>query len=189
MINSSMRVLYFITLLALVSGCAASPNLVRYQGMPPYIETATSFIGKHERKDRKELRELLKIDPVRTEWCAAFVNKILEEHRIPGSDYYHENPLMARSFLAWGESVDIPRPGDVVVFPRGDQGWQGHVGFYVGTETKDNIEYYVILGGNQNDEVNLQYFPANKAIGIRRMPIYKEATWQENVLNFLDNRG
>ena len=184
-----MRVLYFITLIALVSGCAASPNLVRYQGMPPYVETAISFVGKHERRNRSELRELLKIDPVRTEWCAAFVNKILEEHNIKGSDYYHENPLMARSFLEWGKSVDIPRPGDVVIFPRGNQGWQGHVGFYVDTVIIDEVEYFTILGGNQDDEVNLQNFRASTALGIRRMPIYKEATWQENILNFLDNIG
>jgi len=129
--------------------------------------TAVEFLGLHERQNRSELRELVGVDPVRTEWCAAFVNAILEINEIPGSESISENPLMARSFLDWGSPInpqDIQR-GDVVVFPRGTQGWQGHVGFYVGRHSSGN---WIILGGNQSNEVRYELYSPKRALGIRR---------------------
>ena len=134
------------------------------------VITAQPFVGLQERQDRRVLRELVGVDPVRTEWCAAFVNAVLEIDNIPGSDTVSDNPLMARSFLDWGTRIkrnDIQR-GDVVVFPRGTQGWQGHVGFYVETQFVDGVEYWVILGGNQNNEVRYDLYEARRSLGIRR---------------------
>ena len=131
------------------------------------VNTAQEYIGLSEWRDRRELKELVGVDPVRTEWCAAFVNAILNMDGIPGSESVSENPLMARSFLQWGEPVepeDIKR-GDVVIFPRGNQGWQGHVGFYVG---KTQEGYWLILGGNQSNQVRYDLYRPNRAIGIRR---------------------
>src|SRR6056300_1701000 len=93
---------------------------------------ARSLVGLDERQDTVQLARLMGVNPVRTEWCAAFVNAILNRQGIPGSESVSSYPLTARSFLDWGQEVDIPKYGDVVVFPRGNQGWQGHVGFYVG---------------------------------------------------------
>ena len=121
----------------------------------------------HERQNRSELRELVGVDPVRTEWCAAFVNAILEIEGIPGSETVSENPLMARSFLEWGSPInpqDIER-GDIVVFPRGREGWKGHVGFYVG-RAKDGS--WIILGGNQANQVRYDLYDPKRALGIRR---------------------
>jgi uncharacterized protein (TIGR02594 family) len=164
-----MRVIIFL-LAAAISGCnAVSTN--------DSVITAQPYVGLKERQNRSELKELTGVDPVRTEWCAAFVNSVLEIDNIPGSASVSDNPLMARSFLDWGERVErvnIQR-GDVVVFPRGNQGWQGHVGFYVETRLVDNTEYWVILGGNQNNEVRYDYYKPNKAIGIRRYPINTNA--------------
>jgi uncharacterized protein (TIGR02594 family) len=134
------------------------------------VVTAQPYIGLQERQDRTELRELVGVDPVRTEWCAAFVNAILEIDGIPGSDSVSDYPLTARSFLQWGSQVnkeDIKR-GDIVVFPRGNTGWQGHVGFYVETQVHDGIEYWVILGGNQQNQVRYDLYSPRKALGIRR---------------------
>jgi len=135
------------------------------------VVTAQPFVGLQERQNRTELRELTGVDPVRTEWCAAFVNAILEKDNIPNLNNQTKfPPLMARSFLYWGERVErvnIQR-GDVVVFPRGNQGWQGHVGFYVETQLHNGIEYWVILGGNQNNEVRYDLYSPRKALGIRR---------------------
>ena len=39
---------------------------------------------------------------MRTEWCAAFVNAILELEGIPNNNH-HKFPLLARSFLEWGQ--------------------------------------------------------------------------------------
>jgi len=42
------------------------------------------------------------------------------------------------------------------------------VGFYVGTEFKNDRKYYRILGGNQSNMVNIELYLANRALGIRR---------------------
>ena len=130
---------------------------------------AASYLGYTERTHRAELRELTGVDPVRTEWCAAFVNSVLEESDIK-SNNDHAYPLTARAFLDWGQKVskkDI-KPGDIVIFPRGNQGWQGHVGFYIKTQVVNGQEFYYILGGNQNNKVSIVSYPARRALGIRR---------------------
>ena len=134
---------------------------------PDHVYTAVDKYGLNEYQHRTVIKEYVGIDPRRYEWCAAFVNAVLEESNIQGSQ-----SLMARSFLDWGYSVDKPHPGDIVVFPRGTSDWEGHVGFYVGTEIKDNKEYYRILGGNQNNMVNIELYLASKALGIRRTNKY-----------------
>lgn len=167
-ISISMRVLGTVLAVLLLAGCnlSAANNTT-------IINTAEPYIGLSERQDRSVLRELVGVDPVRTEWCAAFVNAILEIDGIPSlNDIDHPYPLTARGFLSWGESVtrvDIRR-GDIVVFPRGRTGWQGHVGFYVETQIIDGEEYWVILGGNQENAVRYDLYPANRSIGIRRWP-------------------
>lgn len=120
----------------------------------------------HERQDRKELSELVGVDPVRTEWCAAFVNAVLELDGIP-SNNDHKYPLTARAFLDWGSPInpqDIQK-GDLVIFPRGTQGWQGHVGFYIGRADNGS---WIILGGNQDNQVRYDYYDPKRALGIRR---------------------
>ena len=130
---------------------------------------AFKYIDYTERENRAELKELTGVDPVRTEWCAAFVNAVLEESDIV-SNNDHKYPLTARAFLDWGQKVskDDIKPGDVVVFPRGNQGWQGHVGFYLRTVEMNGVEHYLILGGNQNNSVSIVPYRASKALGIRR---------------------
>ena len=153
----SMRVLACISLV-LVGACGTTST--------DSVITAQPYIGLSERQDRKQIRELTGVDPVRTEWCAAFVNAVLEIDGIPGSDSVSDTPLLARSFLSWGERVDPKdiRRGDIVVFPRGREGWKGHVGFFV--EEKDGM--WVILGGNQSNEVRYDLYQARRAIGVRR---------------------
>jgi uncharacterized protein (TIGR02594 family) len=131
---------------------------------------ASTKLGLEERKDRAELKELTGVDPVRTEWCAAFVNAVLNESGIPGSESVSEYPLMARSFLTWGEKIskeDI-NAGDIVVLPRGDASWQGHVGFYVRTIERAGVTYYAILGGNQSNKVSIELYRASRVLGVRR---------------------
>ena len=120
----------------------------------------------HEHQNRSELKELVGVDPVRTEWCAAFVNAILELEGIPNNED-HPYPLTARAFLDWGSPInpqDIQK-GDLVIFPRGTQGWQGHVGFYIGRSAEG---MWVILGGNQDNQVRYDYYDPKRALGIRR---------------------
>jgi uncharacterized protein (TIGR02594 family) len=132
------------------------------------ISIASRYMGFHERRQRRELREFMGVDPARIDWCAAFVNSVLAELGIPGSETVSEWPLTARSFLSWGRRVGHPEFGDIVIFPRGTESWQGHVGFYYGSERRNGRLYYLILGGNQSNSVTIEAFPAWRAISIRR---------------------
>ena len=136
---------------------------------PNPLYQAVEKIGLDERIDRQTIKEYTGVDPVRTEWCAAFINAVLEESGIP-SNNDHKYPLTARAFLDWGSKVskeDI-RPGDIVIFPRGNQGWQGHVGFYLETIIIGDVTYYSILGGNQSNKVSIELYKKSSVLGIRR---------------------
>lgn len=154
----------------LLCACEASTNqiVVEARTYPQYLKTADAFVGFSEADNRSELRQFMKLDPVRYEWCAAFVNAALHVNGVPGSESVSSYPLTARSFLSWGYKVDTPQLGDIVIFPRGNQGWQGHVGFYIRTIERDGKAYYVVLGGNQDNKVSYELYSASKALGIRR---------------------
>ena len=91
-----------------------------------------------------------------TPWCAAFVGSMLERSGIQSTRFES-----AKSYLSWGEQLDRPVYGCVVVFSR-DGG--GHVGFVVGKDKAGNL---LVLGGNQDDAVNVKSFP------LSRKPIYR----------------
>ena len=155
----------------MLCGCGITNNFVEEvsaPSYPEYLKTADAFVDLDERKHRSELKIFLRVDPYRTEWCAAFVNSVLRVNGVPGSESVNSNPLLARSFLDWGVKVDEPKLGDVVVFSRGNQGWQGHVAFYVRTIIIDGKEYHVVLGGNQDDKVSYEYYSTSTALGYRR---------------------
>lgn len=174
-----MKYLLAVIVLVLSSSCTA-PTIsleaiqdhprqqIRVNNDNPAIK-AIQYINFSERTHRQELKDFIGVDPRRTEWCAAFVNAVLEESNIK-SNNDHPYPLTARAFLDWGQEVskkDI-KAGDVVIFPRGNQGWQGHVGFYIRSVNINGVEYYYILGGNQNNKVSIEMYRANRALGIRR---------------------
>jgi uncharacterized protein (TIGR02594 family) len=171
-----MKYILGAIVLVLVTACTSpslsSNNTVTNQirvGLDNPAIRAFKYIDYTERTHRAELKELLDIDPVRTEWCAAFVNAVLEESNII-SNSNHKYPFTARAFLDWGQGIskeDI-QPGDLVVFPRGNQGWQGHVGFYLKAEVLNGVTYYWILGGNQSNKVSIVKYRASNALGIRR---------------------
>ena len=169
-----MRLYQIIVLGLLIGACTVPQGTTRaFERKIISLKTnnpvykAVQFNGMHERTDRQELKAYTGVDPVRTEWCAAFVNAVLDESGIP-SNSDHTYPYLARSFLEWGVAVDQPKSGDLVIFPRGSQGWQGHVGFFVSEIEIDGVLYYHILGGNQNNKVSIELYRANSALGIRR---------------------
>lgn len=99
-----------------------------------------------------------------TAWCAAFVGAMLKR-----AGMAHTGKLNARSYTDWGDevSLDDARPGDVVVFSRGNpDGWQGHVAFY---ESHDEKHIHV-LGGNQGNQVNIKPYGRHRLLAIRRAP-------------------
>ena len=97
-----------------------------------------------------------------TPWCASFVGAMLQRAGLEST-----RKLNARSYINWGEPVSLQSAehGDIVVFWRGDRhGWQGHVGFFDGKRGDDII----VLGGNQNNEVNRSPYPVDRLLSIRR---------------------
>ena len=165
-----MKIL-FLFILTFLAGCGSwIGQNKKTNRVDKLINSADAYVGMNENTNRSKLRSFIDLDPVNYEWCAAFVNAALKTVNLPGSEAFNDNPLLAKSFLNWGEEVKSPRRGDIVVFSRGTEGWQGHAGFYITSYTDGETEYYIILGGNQNDEVSYSEFNVKKAISIRRWP-------------------
>ena len=153
-----MRGILFFICAVVLSGCQISiTDLWRRQGVvqppPPQLTVAEQYLGMNEREHRVTLKEFMGIDPVRVEWCAAFVNSVLTEIGVEST-----RSLMARSYLEWGVSAEEPSPGDIMVFSRGNTGWKGHVGFYVASVNYKNQDYWVVLGGNQDNSVSYRLY-------------------------------
>jgi uncharacterized protein (TIGR02594 family) len=75
------------------------------------------------------------------------------------------NPLWARNWLSWGDSVAPGHPmlGDVLVFARGRG---GHVGLYAA----EDQDCFHVLGGNQGDSVSIKRIAKGRLLGARRCP-------------------
>lgn len=98
-------------------------------------------------------------------WCAAFVGSVLARVGIRNT-----GSLLAKSYLSWGvevPSLDQAEPGDILIFDRGTQSWQGHVGFLAGRKGG----YVEVLGGNQNNQVNITRYLEREVIAIRRAAV------------------
>jgi len=153
------------TLLTLTACGTTIPTLDNPQS---YMGVAYQYVGYKEQTNRKELWAFMGIDPATFEWCAAFANASLRESGYPGSETVADNPLLARSFLQYGKKVTTPIQGDIVVLKRGNQGWQGHVGFYVGQKKMNGTLHYALLSGNNDETVDIDWYDANRVLGIRR---------------------
>lgn len=150
------------------------------------VETARRVLGADENAQNAMLQSFLadggvNLDPSETAWCAGFMNSVLAQNGIDGTQ-----SLAARSFLDWGEEVTDPSEGDIVVLSRGRRdGWKGHVGIFQGFDENGNI---LILGGNQGGGVNVTSYPAARLLGYRR-PVGTPDSNTADTLQALANRG
>lgn len=126
---------------------------------PCQLIKARRYVGMQEQIDRKSLKSLMGLDPVETPWCTAFITAIEQQCGRAGI-----KSLVARKYLNYGKAIQNPELGDIVVFQRGNSSWQGHVGYYI-SENRGRI---LVLGGNQDNEVNFSYYPKHKVLGYRR---------------------
>ena len=98
-----------------------------------------------------------------TAWCSSFINWVALKAKVERT-----NKLTARSWLNVGETIKEPKLNDLVIFWRQKKSsWKGHVGFFIGyTEDK---KYIYVLGGNQNNQVNIKKYPVYRLLGFRRL--------------------
>lgn len=92
-----------------------------------------------------------------TAWCGVYVAHCFKStgHVIPKAWY------RALAWLDWGQRIDNPVVGCVVVFSRKGG---GHVGFVVGKNRNGNL---MVLGGNQGDAVAVSAFDKSRIVGYR----------------------
>src|SRR5690554_2385510 len=88
-------------------------------------------------------------------WCGLFV-----AHCLRASDQFVPKLFYrAKSFLDYGEKIDSPCYGCIVIFGRTGG---GHVGFVVG---KDHQGRLLVLGGNQGNKVSVAPFDTSRVLG------------------------
>lgn len=142
--------------------------------MPPTIVQALALLGTNEMpgRDSSDVIESWRdeINAVYREgiqgfsddsvpWCGLFAAVVT--HRAGSVPI--TNPLWARNWANYGDPVDDPHLGDVLVFQR--EGG-GHVGFYVA----EDADHYHVLGGNQSDSVTITRIAKDRCIATRRAP-------------------
>lgn len=97
-----------------------------------------------------------------TAWCACFVNWVLMKAGKTGT-----GSLAARSFLKYGKITSTPEIGDIVVLWRITKDSEfGHVGFFI----KQDANKVWLLGGNQQDEVNITAFDRTRVLEYIKIP-------------------
>jgi uncharacterized protein (TIGR02594 family) len=135
-------------------------------------ELARTHIGTKEIVGKKHNPKVVKwfaevghswVNDDETPWCAAFVGAMLK-----AGGYRYTGKLNARSYADTPSNTKVSlldaEEGDTVVFERGNNGWSGHVAFFV-RQTDKSI---LCLGGNQNNEVNEKWYGKGRLIGVYR---------------------
>lgn len=151
------------------TGAAVSAAMNKPQaGDPPWLIEALKLDGLKESPGASHNPEVVKlfaeaghsgVKDDETAWCAAFVGAMLAR-----AGYLGSGKLTARSYLDIGDKVTNPIRGDIVVFPRGNSEWQGHVAFVL----KADAQYVFAFGGNQSNAVNLTRYSRANVLGFRR---------------------
>jgi len=115
-----------------------------------------------------------------TPWCGTFVAACMQQAGVTLPKHWYR----AKGWLEWGQALDGPAVGCVVVFER--EGG-GHVGFVTGRASNGNL---LVLGGNQGDAVNERQFPVGRVIGYRwPIPAVFEPTVGMGELPLVANAG
>ena len=92
-------------------------------------------------------------------WCSSFANFVAFMSGVKGT-----NSASARSWLDWGQVLDVPILGCIVVFKRGAPP-SGHVAFCDHPDISNGI--IRVIGGNQGDSVKVARFPVADVLGYR----------------------
>lgn len=132
--------------------------------MPPWMAEMHRRMGLREVQHKAKLIDFLKIgrflgDPANLPWCGDAVEsciaKVLPAEALPA------NPFWAQAWATFGINVHAPLVGSIGVIRWSAKA--GHVGFVAGVDGAK----VVLLGGNQDNTINLSSFPRDKFIAFR----------------------
>jgi uncharacterized protein (TIGR02594 family) len=119
------------------------------------------IVGKQHNKKILEWAEAIGLKSVYTNdeipWCGLFIAYCCHAQ---GLDIV-KHPLWALNWNKFGNVAQVPMLGDVLTFIRNGG---GHVGIYVGEDTT----CYHVLGGNQNNQVNVMRIEKSRLSQARR---------------------
>lgn len=125
----------------------------------------TEIKGKSHNERILEYSKDLGVEWVKTDetsWCSIYLSWCALKSGLP----YPKTIVTARHWLNVGEPVDSPQVGDIAVFWRVSRSsWQGHVGIFI---RRENDKIYV-LGGNQDNQVNIKPYSADRLLGYKRL--------------------
>lgn len=141
---------------------------------PNYILEAEALLGEKEVKGRlsnDKIKDLYadaghpSVVSDEVPWCAAFVSACLAR-----TNHAFTGTLLARDYLNYGTKLKGPKQYCIGVMRRGTSSWEGHVGFVVDF----NDSHIWLLGGNQNNSVNVTRYSRSQFLGFV-VPKEKEA--------------
>lgn len=133
---------------------------------PRWYRVAKSFDGLREVKGPKHNSTILGwLDKLgawwrddETPWCGVFVAHCMQEAGLP----YPATYMRAKAWAEYGALLRRDRlaEGAILVF---DRAGGGHVGFYVG----EDAGHYFVLGGNQDNAVNVMKLGKTRLVASR----------------------
>lgn len=131
--------------------------------LQPWHRIARGYLGLKEIPGADDNPVIIKMhdtttlsaDDDETPWCSSAMNLWMKEAGRP-----YTRSAAAKSWLAWGVSIDTPRVGCVVIFKR--KGGH-HVALFEGMH-KGRI---MALGGNQSNTVSIDDFDPSDVLGYR----------------------
>jgi uncharacterized protein (TIGR02594 family) len=119
------------------------------------------IVGKEHNKKILGWAEAIGLKSVYTNdeipWCGLFIAYCCHAQ---GLDVV-KHPLWALNWNKFGNVAKVPMLGDVLTFTRNGG---GHVGIYIGEDTT----CYHVLGGNQNNQVNVMRIEKSRLSQARR---------------------
>lgn len=131
---------------------------------PGWIVEAEKYLGMKEQTGRNDHPLLVKAWNsfglgwlIGQPYCGLFVGHCLRA----SGQFVPKLLYRAKTFATYGERVDAPYYGCIVVFER-DGG--GHVGFVVGVDKKNRL---MVLGANQSNSVSIAPFERNRVLAYR----------------------
>lgn len=118
-------------------------------------------------------------------WCSTFVNFVMKK-----ANREFSGKANARSWKKVGLKVNVPRPGDVVVFWRESKdSWKGHVAIFLGFTSKGEKGGVWVVGGNQNNSVTVTDYPNERILEFRRPAKRAQTSPPSPTLKPGDRRG